>query len=81
MIKGWTLAWPWLETAEFFMTIGSGRPMGGAARVAYRELVRWMAADFGFDELDANLLLTQCGRPRPGIGPRCPRAELLPRPA
>lgn len=53
LFKGWTLAWPRLETAEFSTTIGSGRPMEDAARVAYRELVRWMAADFGFDELDA----------------------------
>jgi len=66
LIKGWTLAWPRLETAEFFMTIGSGRPMEDAARIAYRELVRWMAADFGFDELDAYMLLTQCGRVRLG---------------
>ena len=66
LIKRWTLSWPRLETAEFFMTIGSGRPMEDAARVAYRELVRWMATDFGFDELDAYLLLTQCGRVRLG---------------
>jgi len=66
LIKGWTLAWPRLETADFFMTIGSGRPMEDAARIAYRELVRWMVADFGFDELDAYMLLTQCGRVRLG---------------
>lgn len=66
LIKGWTLAWPRLETADFFMTIGSGRPMEDAARIAYRELVRWMAAEFGFDELDAYMLLTQCGRVRLG---------------
>jgi amidase len=66
LIKRWPLAWPRLETADFYMTIGSGRPMEDAARIAYRELVRWMAADFGFDELDAYMLLTQCGRVRLG---------------
>jgi amidase len=66
LIKKWPLAWPRLETADFYMTIGSGRPMEDAARIAYRELVRWMAADFGFDELDAYMLLTQCGRVRLG---------------
>ena len=66
LIKGWTIHWPRLETKDFFMTIGSGRPMEDAARIAYRELVRWMASDFGFDELDAYLLLTQCGRVRLG---------------
>ena len=66
LIKRWPLAWPRLETSEFFMTIGSGRPMEDAARIAYRELVRWMAHEFGFDEYDAYLLLTQCGRVRLG---------------
>ncbi|GAN75953.1 acetamidase/formamidase [Acidisphaera rubrifaciens HS-AP3] len=66
LIKGWTLAWPRLENAEFYMTIGSARPMEDAARIAYRELTRWLAADFGFDEIDAYMLLTQCGRVRLG---------------
>jgi acetamidase/formamidase len=66
LIKNWRIAWPRLETATAYMTIGSGRPMEDAARIAYRELIRWMAADFGFDELDAYLLLTQCGRVRLG---------------
>jgi amidase len=66
LIKKWPLAWPRLETAEFYMTIGSGRPMEDAARIAYRELVRWLAADFGLEELDAYMLLTQCGRVRLG---------------
>jgi amidase len=66
LIKNWTIQWPRLETKDFFMTIGSGRPMEDAARIAYRELVRWMVSDFGFDELDAYMLLTQCGRVRLG---------------
>jgi acetamidase/formamidase len=47
-------------------TIGSGRPLEDAARIAYRELVRWMAADYNFTELDAYMLLTQAGRVRLG---------------
>jgi amidase len=66
LIKKWTFKWPRLENENFFMTIGSGRPMEDAARIAYRELVRWMAADFGYEELDAYMLLTQCGRVRLG---------------
>jgi acetamidase/formamidase len=66
LIKGWPISWPRLETPEFYMTIGSARPMEDAARIAYRELVRWMASDFGFDELDAYFLLTQAGRVRLG---------------
>ena len=66
VIKGWTIRWPRLENAEFYMTIGSARPMEDAARIAYLELVRWLAADFGFDEIEAYMLLTQCGRVRLG---------------
>lgn len=66
LIKKWTFKWPRLETEKFFMTIGSSRPMEDAARIAYRELIRWMAADFGFTEEDAYMLLTQCGRVRLG---------------
>ena len=66
LIKGWTIAWPRLETEHFIMTIGSGRPMEDAARIAYRELVRWLVADYRFDRLEAYFLLTQAGRVRLG---------------
>ena len=66
LIKGWTIRTPRLENETFYMTIGSARPMEDAARGAYRELIRWMAADFGFEEIDAYMLLTQCGRIRLG---------------
>jgi acetamidase/formamidase len=66
LIKGWTIAWPRLETSDFYMTIGSARPMEDASRIAYRELIRWMGAEFGFDETDAYLLLTMCGKMRLG---------------
>lgn len=66
LIKGWTIAWPRLENERMFMTIGSSRPLEDAARIAYRELVRWAAAEWGFDELEAYMLLTQCGKVRLG---------------
>lgn len=66
LIKGWTIKTPRLENDRFYMTIGSARPMEDAARGAYRELIRWMVADFGFEEIDAYMLLTQCGRIRLG---------------
>jgi acetamidase/formamidase len=40
--------------------------MEDAARIAYRELTRWMATEYGFDELDAYMLLSQAGRIRLG---------------
>ncbi|MGB3864440.1 MAG: acetamidase/formamidase family protein [Xanthobacteraceae bacterium] len=66
VIKNWSFAWPRLETRDFIMTIGSARPLEDAARIAYRELVRWMSADYGFDEIDAYMLLSQAGRMRLG---------------
>jgi acetamidase/formamidase len=66
LIKRWPIAWPRLENQNVLMTIGSARPMEDAARIAYRELIRWMVADYGFEELDAYMLLTQAGRVRLG---------------
>ena len=40
--------------------------MEDAARIAYRELVRWLCAGYGFDETEAYFLLTQAGRIRLG---------------
>jgi amidase len=66
LIKRWTIEWPRLEAEDFIMAIGSTRPLEDAARIAYRELIRWMAADYGFDQLDAYMMLSQCGRVRLG---------------
>ncbi|MEZ0168695.1 acetamidase/formamidase family protein [Microvirga sp. TS319] len=66
LIKGWSIAWPRLENEEFIMSIGSSRPMEDAARIAYRELLRWLCADYGYDEAEAYFLLTQAGRVRLG---------------
>jgi amidase len=66
LIKGWSIEWPRLEKEEFIMAIGSTRPLEDAARIAYRELVRWMAADYDFDKWDAYMMLSQCGLVRLG---------------
>ncbi len=66
LIKGHGNSWPQLETEERMMFIGSARPMEDAARIAYRELVRWVAAETGQSEADAYLLLTMCGKVRLG---------------
>ncbi|MGD9914271.1 MAG: acetamidase/formamidase family protein [Rhizobiaceae bacterium] len=66
VIKGWSFGGPRLETDEFIMAIGSARPLDDATRMALRELIRWMAADYGFDELDAYMILGQVGRMRLG---------------
>lgn len=66
LIKDYPIAWPRLETEAFFMTIGSARPLEDAARIAYRELVRWISADTGMPEDEAYMLLTMCGKVRLG---------------
>jgi len=66
LIKGWSIAWPRLENERLIMAIGSTRPMEDAARIAYRELIRWLVADYGWDELEAYFFLTQAGRVRLG---------------
>jgi len=66
LIKDWKIAWPRLENDRFIMTIGSGRPMEDAVRIAYRELVRWLVEDYGWERLDAYFFLTQAGRVRLG---------------
>ena len=66
LIQRWKIAWPRLENDRCIMTIGSGRPMEDAVRIAYRELVLWLADDYGWDKLDAYVFLTQAGRVRLG---------------
>ena len=66
LIKGWTIDWPRLETEEVIMAIGSTRPLEDATRIAYRELIRWMVSAYGFDQWDAYMMLSQCGRVRLG---------------
>lgn len=66
LIKGWPIAWPRLENETFIMTIGSSRPMEDAVRIAYRELIRWLIADYGWDKYEAYFFLTQAGRVRLG---------------
>lgn len=66
LIKGWSIPGVRLETEEFIMSVGSARPMEDAARMAYRDLVRWMVEDYGFDETEAYFLATQAGRMRVG---------------
>ncbi|CAG9262535.1 acetamidase/formamidase family protein [Paraburkholderia caribensis] len=66
LIKNWWISWPRLENADALMSIGCARPLEDAARIAYRELVLWMTADYGFDKWDAYMMLSQVGKVRLG---------------
>jgi hypothetical protein len=41
------------------MAAGSARPLEDAFRIAQLDLVQWLAADYGLDQLDAYQLITQ----------------------
>jgi acetamidase/formamidase len=66
LIKGWPIPGVRLETEDFIMAVGSARPMEDAARMAYRDLIRWMVEDYGYEESEAYFLCTQAGRVRVG---------------
>ena len=66
LIKGWNIQWPRFEADDFIMSIGSVPSLEDATRIADRELVLWMVADYGYDKWDAYMLLSQCGKVRLG---------------
>jgi len=66
LIKGWSIPGVRLETEDFIMAVGSARPMEDAARMAYRDLIRWMVEDYGYEESEAYFLATQAGKMRVG---------------
>jgi acetamidase/formamidase len=59
LVKGRPTPWPRLETDSYIMTAGSARPLEDAFRIAQRDLVRWIAQDYGLSELDAYQLVSQ----------------------
>ena len=82
--KGYAIKWPRIVGSDFFMVAGSGRPLDAAARIAWVELIDWMASDFGFDRMKAYHLLGQVGQMRLGnrvdpkftVVAKCPRRYL-----
>ena len=59
LLKKREIAWPRLEDAEHLMVAGSARPLSDALRIAFVELIEWLAADYGFDRADAYQLVSQ----------------------
>lgn len=64
--SGRTISWPRIESPRELMTVGSARPMEDAARIAWKELISWLEADYGIDRWEAYQLLTHVGRMRIG---------------
>ncbi len=54
--------WPRLEDDEYIMTAGSARPLEDAYRIAFTQLVRWLASDYGLSTMDAYQLVSQVSK-------------------
>jgi acetamidase/formamidase len=51
------MTWPRFETATHIGTIGCTRPMEDAMRIAFEEMIYWMADTYGYSESEAYMLL------------------------
>jgi acetamidase/formamidase len=58
------MTWPRVETPTHYGVIGCARPLEDAMRIAFEELIYWMADDWGIPEPDAYLLLAQVAEAR-----------------
>jgi acetamidase/formamidase len=59
LIKGSAPVWPRLENDDYWMVVGSSRPMEDSWRIAQLEMVNWFTEMFGLHQMDAYQLLTQ----------------------
>jgi len=59
LIKNVNLNWPRIEDDNYIMSVGSYRPLEDAARIAYNDIVRWIAENYNMDLQDAYQLVSQ----------------------
>ncbi len=62
LIKGRATDWPRIENADWMMSVGAARPLEDAARIAFRDMVRWVQEVSGLSELDAYQFVSQNAR-------------------
>src|SRR5258706_4811922 len=62
LIKHRETPWPRIENAEWMMSVGAARPLEDAARVAFKDMVRWVQEKTGLAELDAYEFVSQNAR-------------------
>jgi len=56
--KGRKIEWPRIESLDEIMTVCSAKPLEDAARLAFREMIRWLETDYGVNQYDAYMLLS-----------------------
>lgn len=59
LIKGKAPLWPRLENDDYWMVVGSSRPMEDAWRIAQTEMIHWLGDILGLHYMDAYQLVTQ----------------------
>jgi acetamidase/formamidase len=59
LIKHRDTPWPRIENSEWIMTLGAARPLEDAARIAFRDMVRWVQELSGMSEMDAYEFVSQ----------------------
>lgn len=62
LIKGRATRWPHIENSEWMMTVGAGRPLEDAARIAFKEMVHWVEEASGLSEMDAYEFVSQSAK-------------------
>lgn len=58
------LVWPRLENATHIATLGCARPLEDAMRIAFEQMVYWLADEYRFTETEAYLFLAQVAEAR-----------------
>jgi acetamidase/formamidase len=66
VLKGKSIRWPRIENDDYIMVVGSTRPLEGAYRIAFKELVLWLAEDYQLALTDAYKLVAHLGKARVG---------------
>lgn len=59
LIKGKAPAWPRIENDDYYMAVGSSRPMEDSWRIGQVELVRWFQELYELHQMDSYQLLSQ----------------------
>lgn len=59
LIKGRDTPWPRIENSEWMMSVGAGRPLEDAARIAFKDMVAWVREITGLSEMDAYQFVSQ----------------------
>lgn len=62
LIKGKATEWPRIENADWMMSVGAARPLEDAARIAFKDMVRWVQEVSGLAEMDAYQSVSQNAR-------------------